>query len=208
MLGITDYGAFVACAVMLNLTPGTDTVYVISRSIAGGRKPGTVSALGISTGILMHTVLCASGLSIVLARSAMAFAAVKTVGAVYLAIMGIRTILSKKSILDTGTHTAERPAVVYRQGVLTNVLNPKAALFFLALLPQFVDAQSGYGALPFLILGLTFFATSTVWSLILAYGASFVNGFLMKRKNAGNILSKLSGVIYILLGLNILRAKA
>ena len=78
MLGITDYGAFVACAVMLNLTPGTDTVYVISRSIAGGRKPGAVSALGISTGILMHTVLCASGLSIVLARSAMAFAAVKT----------------------------------------------------------------------------------------------------------------------------------
>ena len=208
MLGITDYGAFVACAVMLNLTPGTDTVYVISRSIAGGRKPGAVSALGISTGRLMHTVLCASGLSIVLARSAMAFAAVKTVGAVYLAIMGIRTILSKKSVLDTGTHTAERPAVVYRQGVLTNVLNPKAALFFLALLPQFVDAQSGYGALSFLILGLTFFATSTVWSLILAYGASFVNGFLMKRKNAGNILSKLSGVIYILLGLNILRAKA
>ena len=83
MLGITDYGAFVACAVMLNLTPGTDTVYVISRSIAGGRKPGAVSALGISTGILMHTVLCASGLSIVLARSAMAFAAVKTVGGVY-----------------------------------------------------------------------------------------------------------------------------
>ena len=61
MLGITDYGAFVACAIMLNLTPGTDTVYVISRSIAGGRKPGAVSALGISTGILMHTVLCASG---------------------------------------------------------------------------------------------------------------------------------------------------
>lgn len=208
MLGITDYGAFVVCAIMLNLTPGTDTIYVISRSIAGGRKIGAVSALGISTGILVHTLLCASGLSILLARSAVAFTAVKTVGAVYLAIMGIRTILSKKSIIDAEEQTAESPAAVYRQGVLTNVLNPKAALFFLALLPQFVNADSGFGALPFLLLGLTFFATSTVWSLILAYGASFVNRLLMKRKKAGAVVSKLSGVIYILLGLNILRAKA
>lgn len=208
MLGITDYGAFVLCAVMLNLTPGTDTVYVLSRAISGGRKTGAVSALGISTGILVHTVLCASGLSVLLARSAAAFAAVKIVGAVYLAVMGVRTIISKNSLIDCGADCAESAFTAYRRGVLTNVLNPKTALFFLALLPQFVDAQSGFGVLPFFVLGLTFFATSTVWSLILAFGASFLNGFLRRRQNAQKAVTKLSGVIYILLGLNILRAKA
>lgn len=207
-MGIVNYGQFVVSAILLNLVPGSDTVYVLTRAIVGGRKKGVISALGISTGILVHTLLAALGLSVILRESALAFNIMKIAGAGYLVFLGIKAVVSKKPLFDSDPESLdESPLKVYRQGVLTNVLNPKAALFFLALLPQFVSQSAGSSPLPFLALGLTFFTTSTIWSVVLAFAASFANALLRKNERVQNGAGKVTGIIYILLGLNVLRSK-
>ena len=205
MFGTINYFTFLASSVMLNITPGSDTIYIISRSAVGGKKEGIISALGICTGILIHTVLTAFGLSAILAGSKTAFNIMKILGAVYLAAMGIMTVFSKKSIISSSDTEKKPLAKIYRQGVLTNALNPKVALFFLALIPQFVSPDNTYGPVPFLILGLTFFATSSVWCTIIAFLASFISRFLNKNQKVSIVATKITGIIYILLGLNILR---
>ncbi len=207
-MGIVNYGQFVVSAILLNLVPGSDTVYVLTRAIVGGRKKGVISALGISTGILVHTLLAALGLSVILRESALAFNIMKIAGAGYLVFLGIKAVVSKKPLFDSDPESLdESPLKVYRQGVLTNVLNPKAALFFLALLPQFVSQSAGSSPLPFLALGLTFFTTSTIWSVVLAFAASFANALLRKNERVQKGAGKVTGIIYILLGLNVLRSK-
>lgn len=207
-MGIVNYGQFVVSAILLNLVPGSDTVYVLTRAIVGGRKKGVISALGISTGILVHTLLAALGLSVILRESALAFNIMKFAGAGYLVFLGIKAVVSKKPLFDSDPESLdESPLKVYRQGVLTNVLNPKAALFFLALMPQFVSQSAGSSPLPFLALGLTFFTTSTIWSVVLAFAASFANALLRKNERVQNGAGKATGIIYILLGLNVLRSK-
>lgn len=208
MLGIVNYGAYLVSCVLLNITPGSDTIYILSKSATGGRQKGMISALGICTGILIHTLLASLGLSIILAKSALAFQALKLAGAAYLVWMGVKAILSKESLLagDAGA-VPERRRHIYRQGVLTNVLNPKVALFFLALLPQFVSADNPYGPLPFLLLGLTFVSTSVVWCLFLAYAASFLSRLLNRNPRISSLSNKGAGLIYIALGLKVLAAE-
>lgn len=207
-MGIINYGQFVISAILLNLVPGSDTVYILTRAVVGGRKKGIISALGISTGILIHTLLAALGLSVILRESALAFNIMKFAGAGYLVFLGIKAIVSKKPLFDSSPESLdESPLKVYRQGVLTNALNPKVALFFLALLPQFVSQSAGSSPLPFLVLGLTFFTTSTVWSVTLAFASSFANAILRKNQKVQNRAGKAAGIIYILLGLNVLRSK-
>lgn len=209
MFGIVGYKMFILSGILLNITPGSDTIYILSKAGTGGRKVGIASALGISTGILIHTLLAALGLSVVLAKSATAFNIMKLLGAAYLVLMGIRTIISRSSAFLDEKNKKRNISIgtVYRQGVLTNALNPKVALFFLALLPQFVATDNAYGAIPFLILGLTFFVTSTIWCLILAYVSSFVSRILNKNEKIQSVANKAAGCIYIVLGLNILSAK-
>lgn len=207
MFGIVGYWSFVLSAVLLNLTPGSDTIYVLTRSAVGGRKNGITSALGISAGILVHTILAAFGLSAILARSEIAFNIVKYAGAAYLVFLGIKTLLTKGSLF-AGSENVKMVSgfAVFRQGMLTNLLNPKLALFFLALLPQFVSPENTYGALPFPLLGLTFFTTSTIWCICLAFIASFAAKLLQKNEKVSRASTIVSGIIYILLGLNVLRA--
>lgn len=209
MLGIINYKMFVLSAIILNMTPGSDTIYILSKSSVGGRRCGIASALGISTGILIHTILASLGLSAILLASATAFNVMKIAGAAYLVVMGICTILSEKPLLQTSTNSeGESAAAAYRRGVLTNTLNPKVALFFLVLLPQFVSAENVFGPIPFLILGITYCTTSTVWSVFLAYISSFVSRLLQKNAHAQKYAQRGAGVIYVLLGLNVLRAKS
>lgn len=224
MFGIVGYTTFLVSSIVLNLTPGVDTVYILTKAIAGGRRVGVASALGISSGILIHTLLASLGLSIVLAQSAMAFNVVKCVGAAYLVFMGVRMLFSKQDLIDVQADSAKfEPSAVgsasscaapcdmfkiYRQGVLTNALNPKVALFFLALLPQFVSPSNAFGPLPFMLLGLSFCMTSTIWSLVLASVSAGVSGVLRSRPSVQKIVSKAAGCVYVLLGLTILQAKS
>src|SRR6516162_2608024 len=143
MLGIHDYGLFVAAGILLNLTPGQDTLYILGSSIANGRRIGVASALGICSGCVVHTLAAALGLSAILASSATAFTVVKLAGAAYLIYLGIRALTARAHVLSpTGGVASGSAITAFRQGVITNVLNPKVALFFLALLPQFIDPGS------------------------------------------------------------------
>jgi len=203
-LGIHDYWLFVATGVFLNLMPGQDTFYIVGSSIAYGRRVGVASALGICAGCIVHTAAAAIGLSAVLATSATAFAAIKIAGAAYLIYLGIRAIMAPAAGISPRQHSACITAgLAFRRGVLTNVLNPKVALFFLALLPQFIDSDSPTKVGAFLALGLTFVATGTAWCLCLAVTASHIRGYFVEHPAALGQISRASGVLFVLLGLRL-----
>jgi len=156
MLGIHHYWLFIATAIVLIITPGQDTFFILGRSLAGGRSAGISAALGISTGTVIHTILAALGLSALLATSPYAFMTVKFAGAAYLIYIGVRALLVKDTLPGEADAAPDGHWSAFRQGVLTNLLNPKVALFFLALLPQFIDADAPHKTLAFLFLGAWF----------------------------------------------------
>ncbi len=208
MLGIHDYWLFVATGVLLNLTPGQDTLYILGRSIAQGRQIGVASALGISAGGVVHTLAAALGLSAVLATSASAFIALKVVGAVYLVYLGVRMLITRTAAPgSTDIGGLVNMWTAFRQGMLTNMLNPKVALFFLALMPQFIEPDSPTKVGAFLVLGITFLTTGTVWCLVLALGASRVRSLFAGRPGALQGLSQVSGALFIFLGLRLAASK-
>jgi threonine/homoserine/homoserine lactone efflux protein len=205
MLGIENFGLFLVTGILLNITPGNDTIYILSRTITQGKKAGILSVLGIVTGATMHTLFAAFGLSIILMKSAMVFSIVKWLGAGYLIYLGLKVIRSRGNDqfeLDTKPKTNVRK--IYLQGFLTNLLNPKVALFYLAFLPQFISTSNHSGPLPFLFLGLTFIVTGTLWCLVLLQLSALMTVKLQETK-IGRYSNKVVGLVYIILGLNILR---
>lgn len=208
MVGIINYELFLAAGLILNLTPGSDTIYILSRSIAQGRKAGWYSVGGITSGCAVHTMLAALGLSVILAQSALAFTIVKTAGAIYLVYLGITTLVSRKKVFGSlNNEQCLSYRAIYWQGLLTNIFNPKVALFFLSFLPQFIDPQNSYGVVPFVFLGLTFLVTGTVWSLGLVYFAARGTTFLRRDSKISRRLNTMCGVIYLLLGGKLLTAE-
>jgi len=207
MVGTHDLWAFLAASFLLWLTPGPDTMYILGRSIAQGRRAGVMSALGIGSGLLIHTLLAAFGLSAILAASAWAFAAVKTAGALYLIYLGLQALRKKVGTLAAPDLSPLGSWRVYRQGVVSNTLNPKVAIFFLAFLPQFVDPAAGLGPMPFLFLGAIFVVGGTLWSLGQAVCAASATRAIRRNPALLGWLERLSGCVYIALGLNLLRSK-
>jgi threonine/homoserine/homoserine lactone efflux protein len=205
MFGIDNYPGFILAGILLNLTPGSDTIYILTRSISQGRRAGIVSVLGIISGCLVHTICAAFGLSLVLKASATLFAVVRYAGAGYLMYLGIKMLKERTPLLETAGSSLEGGDLfkIYRQGFLTNLLNPKVALFFLSFLPQFIHPSHTHGPIPFLILGGTFLTTGTLWCLFLAYAASRMTAVLRDNTRIGSIMQKLSGVVFIGLGLQI-----
>ena len=208
MVGIHDFGLFLAAGILLNLTPGPDTVYILGRSIAQGREAGIASALGISLGSIFHTGAAALGLSAILATSALAFGAIKLIGGAYLIFLGIKMILDRRKQLSLPSNFRRRTsAAAFRQGILTNMLNPKVALFFLAFLPQFIDPASNMKIAAFITLGLTFVATGTIWCLILARFASALSERLRANETISQWLNRTAGAFFVFLGLRLATAK-
>lgn len=207
MFGISHYDIFILTGIILNITPGADTIYILSRSISQGSKAGLYACLGIGTGCAVHTILAALGLSVILAQSALAFMVVKIAGALYLGYLGFTALLKKDNNLISMNQSTISIRDTYLQGLLTNVLNPKVALFFLSLLPQFIDAKSSYGIMPFFILGVTFVITGTIWNLLLVVFSSGITAFLRENNTAAKIMNKICGGIYVLLGVKLLNAE-
>jgi RhtB (resistance to homoserine/threonine) family protein len=206
--GIHDFWLFVASGIVLNITPGPDTLYILGRSIAQGRRAGMLSVLGISSGILVHTMAAALGLSALLATSVTAFTVIRWAGAIYLIYLGLRMLLRAGPRGAAGSNEpGDRlcPWAIYRQGLLTNLLNPKVALFFLAFLPQFVDPRSPNRTAAFLILGLAFVSTGTLWCLGVAWFAAALSRGLREARRCARWLERGTGGLFIGLGIRMAR---
>jgi RhtB (resistance to homoserine/threonine) family protein len=204
MFGIHDFALFLTTGIVLNLTPGPDTLYILGRSIAHGRRAGIASALGISVGSIFHTGAAALGLSAFLATSAWAFTAVKLAGAAYLIFLGIRALLERRTSLTMPTQFKRSGATAaFRQGVVTNILNPKVALFFLAFLPQFIETNAPSKTLAFILLGLTFVVTGTAWCLVLAWFSSAFSARLRENRTITSWLNRAVGSLFVFLGVRL-----
>ncbi|ACU91152.1 LysE family translocator [Desulfomicrobium baculatum] len=199
MIDVIHYPLFIITAVTLNLYPGPDTIYILTRSTAQGRAAGVASALGISSGCVIHALLGALGLAAVVMASATAYQMIKWAGAVYLVYLGLTMLRAYGHDAAHAVSTKQSTGRIYVQGVITSLLNPKVALFFLALIPQFIAPSAAHPGLSFLALGLTFVATSTLWSLVLAMAAGAFHRRLASGPGA-RWLKRLGGGLLIGLG--------
>src|SRR3712207_3962826 len=180
----STFGLFVAAALALLLVPGPAVVYVVARSVEGGRSAGLVSVLGVELGTLVHVAFAAAGLSAILASSATAFSVVKWLGVAYLIWLGLQRLLARDESGDVPPDVRPEPlARVFGQSVLVQVLNPKVALFFLAFLPQFVDPSRGAAWTQIVVLGGTLAALGLVTDGLYALLGGTAGDWL-KRRNA------------------------
>lgn len=205
MFGINHFGAFVIAGILLNITPGADTMFILGRSVAQGKKAGILSALGISTGALVHCLFAALGLSIILAKSAVAFETIKYLGAAYLVFLGIKSLITSSKV-SFNTERMEQQInyrKLYVSGIITDVLNPKVALFFLAFLPQFIEPEYANSPLPFLLLGVTFLTTGTIWCLIVAIFASKLSERIRRNPKIKVWLDRITGGVFVGLGIKL-----
>jgi threonine/homoserine/homoserine lactone efflux protein len=193
---------FLAAGLALALTPGPDMLYVVARSCAGGRTLGLTSALGIGAGTFVHIILVALGLASFLAAVPTAYTAVRIAGAAYLVYLGIRVLRADSDKVEY-TLTGSSRVAAFRQGLLTNVLNPKVALFFLAFLPQFIDPARGPAAIQVAVLGLMFNLMGTLVNLLVAAFAGTLAARAGASARSRRALRRASGAVFIGLGVRL-----
>jgi threonine/homoserine/homoserine lactone efflux protein len=210
MLGIHQLWLFVISGVLLNITPGPDTAYVVGRSVQMGWRGGAAAALGIGAGCFVHVFGAAIGLSALLMASSAAFTLIKWAGAAYLCFIGVTMMLSRQRppAEDVFGRTAISLRQVFWQGAATNLLNPKVALFFLAFLPQFVDADAPHKAVAFLVLGIIFISTGTLWCLGVAAFAARAAGRIRQSGRALLWINRALGGLFVYLGVRIAALQA
>jgi RhtB (resistance to homoserine/threonine) family protein len=205
-MGIHDLWLFLLAGALLNITPGPDMALVIARSTRDGTRAGTLAALGIGAGAFVHIAAAAVGLSALILTSALAFSILKWLGALYLIYLGIQMLRSSRE--DAG-HAPALPhphstafGNAFLQGVLTNMLNPKVAMFFLAFLPQFVDPSTPSKTTAFITLGLLFNAMGTAWNIAVAWlaGRLIVSTATRRLKQW---LERVIGVLFIGMGVKL-----
>jgi threonine/homoserine/homoserine lactone efflux protein len=210
MFGTHDLLLFVAAGLLLNITPGPDMLYVVGRSTTQGVTAGAAAALGIGAGCLVHILAAALGVSAVIAASATAFAVLKLCGAAYLLYVGLSLLLSRPSTQTsaiTPLMTPSSNSSIFMQGFLTNALNPKVALFFLAFVPQFISAGSTQQTLAFLFLGLVFNLNGTLWNLFVAWITAKA-GVRLRSSRFIAWMNRCIGTFFVFLGVKLALAKA
>jgi len=202
MLDATRFPLFLTAAVLLAVAPGPGMLYVLARSLAGGRREGILSSFGTFVGGMIHVVAAAAGVSVILAKSAIAFATVKYAGAAYLCFLGIRMILDARR--DRGELPVETAAPVRRnpfwQGIATEVLNPKTALFFLSFIPQFVSRDHGHVFAQFAMLGMISVSLNTSADLIVTLFAGPLGNRIRSSARFRRTQRTATGAIMIGLG--------
>lgn len=199
-----QYILFLTASVALIVTPGPDMVYVVTRGVAQGRTAGLVSAWGACSGLVVHTALASVGLSALLRSSAAAFTVVKYVGAAYLIYLGVKAISNRDSFsVPRESSSTLKLRKVFLQGVASNVLNPKIALFFLAFLPQFVSPASGNAALQMLVLGMVFTVLALLVFNVIAYFSGTLGDWLARKPALAGGLRWLTGSVLVGLGLKL-----
>jgi threonine/homoserine/homoserine lactone efflux protein len=205
MTGVNNLPLFLASCVALNVMPGPDTIYIVTRSMAQGRRAGLLSSWGLCTGALLHTLAAALGLSAVLAASSQAFILVKYAGALYLMYLGVRTFFERCGPLDADLKLPA-PASgrrIFLQGIVVDLLNPKVALFFLAFLPQFIDQRAPGKFGTFISLGVILILFALVWEGLVAVGSAKLAGYLTSNGSVARRLNRLAGTLFFGLGLRL-----
>jgi threonine/homoserine/homoserine lactone efflux protein len=201
---IENFWVFALTGLLLNLTPGNDMLYVMARSSGQGTRAGIISALGIGAGCIVHIFAAVIGLSALIAQSAVAFTIVKYIGAAYLVYLGIKSMLSKRREVQVGIPLKKLSyKKIFWQGVLTNVLNPKVALFFLAFLPQFIHADQSKAPLQILFLGTWFNVVGTFVNILVALLFGKLGSFLSRSPGFVQWQERITGVLLIGLGIKV-----
>lgn len=208
MFGIHDLTLFIISGLLLNIMPGPDSLLIMTRSASQGWRAGVMATLGIGTGVMVHVLAAAIGLSAILATSATAFMVVKYVGAAYIIYMAIGLLRSKRRDAHDAVALPPLPyRKIFMQGLLTNVLNPKIAIFFLAFVPQFIDANAASKPLAFIILGLIFNVNGMLWSVLLSLFTAFASARLKVNPLVALWLNRVTGGLFIWLGIKLALSK-
>jgi threonine/homoserine/homoserine lactone efflux protein len=196
-----QFGLFFAAALILAITPGPGVFYILATSIAQGPRAGVVSACGIAAGTLVHILLAVSGLSFLIASSGLAFSSVKYLGVAYLVYLGIQTLSGRDTSGEKSKEVSQKPLLrVFTRAASVNILNPKVGLFFVALLPQFVDPARGSPALQFLLLGILLACLAFVTDTLYVLAVGLTGKRLGKPKSPSAWRRWLAGITYLTLG--------
>ena len=193
---------FIIAGLTLNITPGPDMMFVITRSVAESTRSGVISSLGIAAGSLFHTFAVALGLAALLMAVPAAYEVIKYTGAAYLIYLGIKTFLSKQSLQIDEDKKPVKMHSVFLQAMITNIFNPKVALFFLAFLPQFVNPE-GNITLQLILLGLLFNFNGTIVNILVALSAGRLGKFIKLNLNNSSIFKWITGSVFIGLGIRL-----
>ena len=204
MAGTQHLWLFIVSGLLLNITPGPDSLFIMARSASQGWRAGIVACWGIGSGVFVHVFAAALGLSALLATSATAFTVVKIIGAAYLVWIGLG-MLRQRATADATPVADAAPRVIayrdiFRQGFLTNVLNPKVALFFLAFVPQFIAPDAPSKPLAFIVLGTIFDINGMLWCHALALFTAFASRRLKVGAAVGRWLNRTMGAVFVALG--------
>ncbi|WP_353463285.1 LysE family translocator [Mammaliicoccus sciuri] len=208
MFDIVSFQLFLITVLIICITPGIDMMFILNRSISQGRDAGIYSALGVSVGAVVHTVLSGLGLSVILQTSVVLFTIIKIIGAVYLIYLGIQMFISKQSSISIKKTVYQSRRKLFLQGVITNVTNPKVALFFISFIPQFISVDNQYGPIPFLILGSIFAVMGAITSFIIVIFSSSLTTKLRDNIVAEKIINKISGAVFVILGISLFGTKS
>lgn len=208
MFDNVSFQLFLITVLIICITPGIDMMFILNRSISQGRDAGIYSALGVSVGAVVHTILSGLGLSVILQTSVVLFTIIKVVGAVYLIYLGIQMFISKQSSISIKKTVYQSRRKLFVQGVITNVTNPKVALFFISFIPQFISVDNQYGPIPFLILGSIFAVMGAITSFIIAIFSSSLTTKLRDNIVAEKIINKISGAVFVILGISLFGTKS
>lgn len=194
---------FIFASTVLIIAPGQDVMYIITRGIAQGKMAGIVSAAGVSSGMVVHTLFAALGISVVLQSSAIAFSTIKYAGAAYLIYLGIRTLIDNKAFAEGAARGNVSTKALFWQGFISNVFNPKVALFFVAFLPQFVSPSAADPTIQMLLLGLIFTLLGISWLSCVGYFAGHAGRWMGQSKRALKLLRWVSGSVLVGLGVRL-----
>jgi threonine/homoserine/homoserine lactone efflux protein len=198
-----DFLVFAIASLMLNITPGSDMLYVATRSTSQGIKSGIISSFGIMAGCVVHATAAVIGLSAIIANSATGFMVIKFAGALYLVYLGVRSFLGENAFAIDSNQSPMSSREIFFQGALTNILNPMVALFFLAFLPQFVDARSTSAPSQILLLGIWFTISGTIVNTIVAIVFGRMGNWLAHKTWFIKWQSKVTGILLVALGIRI-----
>ena len=198
-----DIALFLVASALLTIAPGPDIVYVLTRGISQGPKAGIAAALGFATGCIFHTVLAAVGIAALIRSSDVAFNAVRYAGAAYLVWIGIQALRHRASFSIEGATDARALATIYKQSVIGNILNPKVTLFFLAFLPQFVNAQAGHVGWQMALLGVVFMVNTVLIFGAVALFSGWIGAWIRRKPAIGQRLNVFAGITFIALGIRV-----